>query len=96
MTEALFVELWRVPEEFPITDGPLGLQMVRRLSDRLGGSASSRSAPAKLRAATRPPRRDPLFRPAGRSMPGTVIQSGPFGRDRLSPLPAAHRRESQR
>ncbi len=36
LTEALFVEFWRAPEEFPIAAGPLGLQMIRRLADRLG------------------------------------------------------------
>jgi hypothetical protein len=35
LTEALFVELWRTPHAFPPTEGPLGLQMIHQLVDRL-------------------------------------------------------------
>ncbi|MGH9279885.1 MAG: hypothetical protein ACRD12_17525 [Acidimicrobiales bacterium] len=40
LTEALFVELWRAPESFPPARGPLGLQMIARLADRIGAPAT--------------------------------------------------------
>lgn len=33
-TEALFVELWRAPHTFAPANGPLGLQMIRRLVEQ--------------------------------------------------------------
>lgn len=35
MTEALFLEVWRHPEKFHPTHGPLSLQLVRRMSTEL-------------------------------------------------------------
>lgn len=35
LTERLFVAFWRDPEAFPPTQGPLGLQLVRRLTEGL-------------------------------------------------------------
>lgn len=35
LTEALILEVWRHPEMFDPTDGPLSLQLIRRMSQRL-------------------------------------------------------------
>ena len=34
LTEALFLEVWRHPAMFHPADGPLGLQLIRRMSQR--------------------------------------------------------------
>lgn len=45
LTEALFVDLWRAPKAFDPADGPLGLQMIRRLTDRVGSDRADDSDP---------------------------------------------------
>lgn len=39
LTEELFVRFWRSPEAFDPARGPLGLQMVGRLKERVGAAA---------------------------------------------------------
>lgn len=53
LTEELFAELWRSPEGFAPTHGPLGLQMIRRLTDRVSVGAAVPSVRAQPAAADR-------------------------------------------
>ncbi len=39
LTEALFLDVWRHPELFDPAEGPLSLQLIRRMSQRPAGVA---------------------------------------------------------
>lgn len=51
LTEALFLELWREPDQFAPKHGPLGVQMIRRLVD---GIVPRTDAPGARVSADRP------------------------------------------